>query len=62
MKQVHAQLSKIDVKLIFSAGTYSTDDFKAKVKVAVLQQRKDLEEPQQLKTVYTKQLHVYGPW
>ena len=62
MKQVHARVSKIDVKRIVSAGTYSTDDFKAKVKVAVLQQRKDLEEPQQLKAVYTKQLHVYGPW
>ena len=60
MKQVHARVSKIDVKLIVSAGTYSTDNFKPKVKVAILQQRKYLEELQQLKAVYTKPLHVYG--
>ena len=29
-----------------SAGTYSIDDFNAKTKVAILQQRQDLEPPQ----------------
>ena len=29
-----------------SAGTYSIDDFNAKIKVAILQQRQDWEPPQ----------------
>ena len=34
------------IKFTLSTGTYSIDDFNAKVKVAVLQERKDWKPPQ----------------
>ena len=34
------------IKFSLSAGTYSIDDFNAKIKVAVLQQRQDRVPPQ----------------
>ena len=34
------------IKFSLSAGTYSIDDFNAKIKVAVLQERQDWEPPQ----------------
>ena len=34
------------IKFSISAGTYSIDDFNAKIKVAVLQERQDWEPPQ----------------
>ena len=34
------------VKFILSGGTYSIDDFNAKIKIAILQQRQDWEQPQ----------------
>ena len=37
------------ISFILSAGTYSIDDFNAKIKVAILQQRQDWKPPQ-LKT------------
>ena len=45
---VYARASKIIkfTKFTLSAGTYSIDDFNAKVKVAVLQGRQDWELPQ----------------
>ena len=48
------------LKFSFSAGTYSIDDFNAKIKVAVLQKRQDWESPQikDLKLVIPE--YVYG--
>ena len=34
------------IKFTLSTGTYSIDDFNAKVKVAILQERQDWEPPQ----------------
>ena len=34
------------IKFTLSMGTYSNDDFNAKVKVAILQERQDWEPPQ----------------
>ena len=34
------------IKFALSAGTYSTDDFNTKIKVALLQKRQDWEAPQ----------------
>ena len=42
------------VKFTLSAGTYYIDDFNAKVKVAVLQERQDCEAGP------AKTLHIYG--
>ena len=34
------------IRFNLSVGTYSIDDFNAKIKVAILQQRRDWEPPQ----------------
>ena len=47
------------IKLSLSAGTYSVDDFSAKIKVAVLQGGQDWEPPQikDLKLVIQNTIH-----
>ena len=35
------------IRFNLSVGTYSIDDFNAKIKVAILQQRRDWEPPQE---------------
>ena len=42
-----------------SAGSYSIDNFKAKIKVAVLQKRQDWE-PSKIKTGCIRTLHIHG--
>ena len=42
----HTGVKDRHIKIILSVRTYSIDDFDAKVKVAVLQQRRDYETPQ----------------
>ena len=44
------------IKFTLSAGTYSIDDFNAKIKIAVLQERQDWEPPQikDLKLVFSR--------
>ena len=44
-----------------SAGTYSIDDFNAKIKVSTLQQTQDWEPPQiKGKTGHTRRLHIHS--
>ena len=47
------------ISLNLSAGTYSVVDFKAKIKVAILQQKKEWEPPQikDLRRSYQKTTH-----
>ena len=50
------------IKFTLSEGTYSIDNFNAKIKVLILQQRQGWEPPQikYLKASHTKILFAYG--
>ena len=52
------------IKFSMSPGTYSTDDFNAKIKVAVLQERQDWVSPQikNLRLVIQEHYTFYCAW
>ena len=50
------------ISFTLSEGTYSIDDFNAKIKIPILQQRQYWEPPQikDLKLVIIKRIFIYG--